>query len=64
MTDTDQAQVDARLVFLIRAAVRFDLFEAGDMTIDEAFDGLMPALDASEWNLSLTTNLTDTGRAA
>ena len=48
MSDTDQTQVDARLVFLLRAAARFDLFEAGKMTIDEAFDDLLPALDAIE----------------
>lgn len=64
MSDTDQTQVDARLVFLLRAAARFDLFEAGEMTIDEAFDDLLPALDAIEWNYQSTDNLTDTGTAA
>jgi hypothetical protein len=36
-------QVDPRLAFLIRAAVRFDLVELGEMGLDEAFDGLAPA---------------------
>lgn len=49
-------RVDARLVFLIRAAVRFDLVEAGEFSLDEAFDGLMPALGAIEC-------LTDSGVA-
>ena len=30
--------VDVRLAFLLRAAVRFDLVEAGKMTLDQAFD--------------------------
>jgi hypothetical protein len=36
-------QVDARLAFLLRASVRFDLIELGEMGLDEAFDGLVPA---------------------
>src|SRR5262249_11974747 len=39
----NQNQVDPRLAFLIRAAVRFDLVESGEMGLDEAFDGLVPA---------------------
>ena len=31
-------QVDPRAVFLLRAAARFELFEAGAMTVDEALD--------------------------
>jgi hypothetical protein len=50
-------QVNPKLVFLLRVTVRFDLFEAGEMTIDEAFDGIAPAFDAIDW-------LTDTGVAA
>jgi hypothetical protein len=37
-------QVDPRLVFLLRAAARFELVEAGELCLDEAFDGLMSAL--------------------
>ena len=36
--------VDPRLVFLLRAAARFELLEAGELYLDEAFDGLMSAL--------------------
>jgi len=36
--------VDPRLVFLLRAAARFELLEAGELRLDEAFDGLMSAL--------------------
>jgi hypothetical protein len=35
---------DPRLVFLLRAAARFELVEAGELCLDEAFDGLMSAL--------------------
>jgi hypothetical protein len=41
--DSD-SQVDPRLVFLLRAAARFELFEAGELCLDEAFNGLMSAL--------------------
>jgi len=33
--------VDPRLAFLARAAVRFDLVEAGEMELTEAYDGLV-----------------------
>jgi hypothetical protein len=33
--------VDLKLAFLARAAVRFELVEAGEMDIDEAFEGLV-----------------------
>jgi len=36
--------IDSRLVFLERAAARLILIEAGAMSLDEAFDGLMPAI--------------------
>ena len=36
--------VDPRLVFLLRAAARFELVEAGELCLDEAFDDLMAAL--------------------
>ena len=36
--------IDPRLVFLERAAARVALIEAGLMNLDEAFDGLMPAI--------------------
>jgi hypothetical protein len=35
------ASVDARLIFLHRASDRLILFEAGEMTLDEAVDGLI-----------------------
>jgi hypothetical protein len=44
--------VDARLVFLARAAARHVLVEAGAMDLDEALDGLVePACDHDrvEW---------------
>jgi hypothetical protein len=37
-------RVDPRLVFLLRAAARFELVEAGQLCLDEAFDGLIFAL--------------------
>jgi hypothetical protein len=48
---TMQTQVDPRLAFLIRAAVRFDLVEAGELSLDEAFDGLVPAFQ-SIWGVA------------
>jgi hypothetical protein len=36
--------IDPRLVFLERAAARLTLIEAGIMNLDEAFDGLLPAI--------------------
>jgi hypothetical protein len=36
--------VDPRLVFLLRATARFELIEVGELSRDEAFDGLMSAL--------------------
>jgi hypothetical protein len=41
MVGTD---VDSKLVFLSRAAARLELVEAGEMTLDEAFDGLVSGL--------------------
>lgn len=38
-----RTQIDPRLAFLARAAARCFLVEAGEMEIDEAFDGLVPA---------------------
>lgn len=35
---------DLREVFLARAAARDRLFQSGDMTLDEAFDGLVSAM--------------------
>ena len=40
-------KVDPKLAFLARAAVRFQLVEAGEMDIDEAFDGLVACLQCS-----------------
>jgi hypothetical protein len=37
-------KVDPRLAFLARAAARFELVEAGEMDIAEAFDGLVASL--------------------
>jgi hypothetical protein len=39
------AAVDKREVFLVRAAVRWQLFEAGEMELDEAIVGLAPAFE-------------------
>jgi hypothetical protein len=36
--------VDPRLAFLLRAAARFALVEAGELDLEEAFNGLMSAL--------------------
>jgi hypothetical protein len=44
LSDDTVRQVDPRLVFLLRAAARFELVEAGELCVDEAFDGLMSAL--------------------
>jgi len=32
---------DPRAAFLLRAACRWDLYEVGEMDLDEAFDGLI-----------------------
>ena len=39
----DSPQADPRLVFLARASARELLVDAGELTIDEAFEGLVPA---------------------
>ena len=39
----DSPQADPRLVFLARASARELLVDTGELTIDEAFDGLVPA---------------------
>jgi len=39
----DSPQADPRLAFLARASARELLVDAGELTIDEAFDGLVPA---------------------
>jgi hypothetical protein len=36
-------KVDPRLAFLARAAARFELVKAGEMQLDDAFDGLIEA---------------------
>jgi hypothetical protein len=41
----DMAEVDPRAVFLLRAAAHLDLFEAGELSLDEAFAGLIAAFD-------------------
>jgi hypothetical protein len=40
-------KVNAKLVFLARAATRFQLVEAGEMDIDTAFDDLVISLQCS-----------------
>jgi hypothetical protein len=40
--------IDCRLVFLERAAARLILVEAREMTLSEAFDGLMPFAEGWE----------------
>jgi hypothetical protein len=42
-----EPEIDPRLIFLTRAAVRFDLVQAGEMTVDEAFDGLVISLQCA-----------------
>jgi hypothetical protein len=37
-------RVDPRLAFLARAAARFVLVQAGEMMLDQAFDGLVDSL--------------------
>jgi hypothetical protein len=44
--DEDDRLVDARLVFLTRAAALLHLVEAGEYTCAEAFDRLRPAFAA------------------
>jgi hypothetical protein len=39
--------VDPKLAFLARAATRFELVEAGEMDIDQAFDGLVVCLSCA-----------------
>jgi len=39
----ESLQANPRLVFLARASARELLVDAGELTIDEAFDGLVPA---------------------
>jgi hypothetical protein len=38
------AEIDARLAFLARAAARFDLVQSGAMNLDEAYSGLVVSL--------------------
>jgi hypothetical protein len=40
-------KIDPRLAFLARAAALFELVEAGEMDIDEAFDSLVACLQCS-----------------
>jgi hypothetical protein len=42
--------IDSRLIFLSRAAARLILVEAGEMTLAEAFDSLMPL--AERWEIT------------
>ena len=42
----ESPQVDPRLVFLLMASIYFDLVEAGEVEFDEAFEALVPYLDA------------------
>ena len=43
-TSAESALVDPRLAFLARAHARFILVEAGEMSLDEALDGLLDVL--------------------
>jgi hypothetical protein len=40
-------RVDPRIVFLARAAVRFQLVESGEMDLAEAYDGLVSCLQCA-----------------
>jgi hypothetical protein len=44
VASTASALVDPRLAFLARAHARFILVEAGEMSLDEALDGLLDVL--------------------
>jgi hypothetical protein len=45
--------IDPRLAFLARAHARFILVEAGEMSLDEALDGLIePICDCQRWPLA------------
>jgi hypothetical protein len=45
VTDTGMMLADPREVFLARAAARDRLVQAGEMDLDEAFAGLVPAFE-------------------
>jgi hypothetical protein len=52
-TSTESALVDPQLAFLARAHARFILVEAGEMSLDEALDGLVePTCDCQRWPLA------------
>ena len=38
---SDTGAIDPRLVYLARAGARLELIEAGELDLDEAFDGLV-----------------------
>jgi len=40
---TPEFTVDPRLIFLLGASIRFDMVEAGELSLDEAFADLMSA---------------------
>src|SRR5689334_12310019 len=44
---TEVGKVDLKLAFLARASARLELVEAGEMDIDEAFDGLVVCLSCA-----------------
>ena len=51
-TSAESGLVDPRLAFLARAHARFILVEAGEMSLDEALDGLVePICDCQRWPL-------------
>jgi hypothetical protein len=50
---TDNTRVDPRLAFLARAAARLALVEAGEMELEEAYDGLIESIcDCRRWPLA------------
>jgi hypothetical protein len=52
-TSAESALVDPRLAFLARAHARFILVEAGEMSLDEALDGLVePICECQRWPLA------------
>jgi hypothetical protein len=52
-TSAEGGLVDPRLAFLARAHARFILVEAGEMSLDEALDGLVePICDCQRWPLA------------
>jgi hypothetical protein len=42
-TQDGDGPADPRLIFLLRVAIRYELYVAGELNLEEAFDGLADA---------------------